>query len=192
MFRTKVLLVNNHDSFVYNIYQILLDIKVDVDVKLNDDHDIQNVEKYDRIIISPGPGNPVNDKDAGYLYEMMDSIKSGTKVLGICFGHQFLAHYLGSEIVLSKHLMHGQVDRVRHLKSPIYKDVPESFDVIRYHSLAIKPNKNITIDCVSEKDETVMGFHSNDGSIFGIQFHPESYYSQFGETIFKNFTSGAL
>lgn len=187
----KVLLVNNHDSFVYNIYQILLDIKADVDVKLNDD-DIRNVEKYERIIISPGPGNPVNEKDAGNLYAMMDSVKPGTKVLGICFGHQFLAHYLGSEIIFSKNLMHGQVDRVKHLQSPIYYGIPEKFDVIRYHSLAIKPNKNITIDCISEKDETVMGFHSNDDSIFGIQFHPESYYSQFGETIFKNFMSGAL
>ncbi len=192
MFKTKVLLINNHDSFVYNIYQILLDLEADVEVKLNDDEDIKNVEKYERIIISPGPGNPINKNDSGHLYSMMKSIKPGTKVLGICFGHQFLAHYLGSEIVLSREIMHGQVDRVKHLHSPLYEHVPATFDVIRYHSLAIKPNENITIDCISEKDETIMGFHSNDGSIFGIQFHPESYYSQFGETIFKNFMSGAL
>ena len=192
MFRTKVLLINNHDSFVYNIYQILLGIGADVDVKLNDDEEIQNVEKYKRIIISPGPGNPVNRKDSGNLYSMMDSITPGAKVLGICFGNQFLAHYLGSEIILSRQLMHGQVDRVKHQQSPLYENVPDTFNVIRYHSLAIKPNENIIIDCVSEKDETVMGFHTKDESIFGVQFHPESYYSQFGETIFRNFMSGAL
>ncbi|MHB1492560.1 MAG: anthranilate synthase component II [Thermoplasmataceae archaeon] len=188
----KVLLVNNHDSFVYNIYQSLLKITDDVDVQFNDNIDISGVGKYERIIISPGPGNPVNERDAGNLQLLMDSIGKDAKVLGICFGHQFLAFHLGSRVVLSKRLMHGQIDRLRHSHSPIYRNVPEHFTAIRYHSLAIEPGENIVVDCISDSDGTIMGFHSKNGRFFGVQFHPESYYSEYGETIFTNFLGDAF
>ncbi|MHB8360922.1 MAG: aminodeoxychorismate/anthranilate synthase component II [Thermoplasmataceae archaeon] len=187
-----VLLVDNHDSFVYNIYQLLVKSGVDVDVMMNDQIDVKKIPRYDRIIISPGPGNPENLRDVGNLKVMMRSIQESTKVLGICFGHQFLASYLGSKIIKTEKIMHGQIDMVLHTNSTLYRNVPESFSVIRYHSLAIVPNDNIIVDCVSQSDNTIMGFHGRDSNFFGVQFHPESYYSEFGETIIRNFLGDVI
>jgi anthranilate synthase component 2 len=180
----KILIIDNFDSFVYNIYQYISSPDVHVDVKTN--NDIQNVEGYDGYIISPGPGNPENPDDRGNLYEFIDRNRS-SKFLGVCFGNQILGYYLGSDIVLSKRLMHGQPDIIVHGDSQLYTNIPEKFTAIRYHSLVLAGSKNIIVDAHSQSDNEIMGFHSRDGRFFGVQFHPESYYSEYGKIIFKNF-----
>ncbi len=181
----KILMIDNYDSFVYNIYQYVASMGVHVDIVENDKIDKMD-NNYDGFIISPGPGSPKNKEDSGKLLEFIDYNREG-HFLGICFGHQILGYYLGSDIKLSVRLMHGQIDYINHGDGKLYKNIPPRFEAIRYHSLVITENKNIIVDAYSEKDKEIMGFHSKNGNIFGIQFHPESYYSKYGFEIIKNF-----
>lgn len=183
----KVLVIDNYDSFVYNIVGYLRKLGADVDVVSNDRiGEIIDNDEYDSIVISPGPGNPLNESDRGGIIEYLKR-NGNAKVLGICFGHQLLGHFLGSAIRLSPKVFHGELDKIKHLGGPLYKKVPEVFTSIRYHSLVIEPNENIVVDSISESDGMIMGFHSKDGKYFGLQFHPESFYSEYGETILSNF-----
>lgn len=183
----KVLIINNYDSFVFNIVQAIEKSGVKVDVVENDRISrLGDLSSYSSAIISPGPGNPSNPSDRGEIFQFLDNFKE-KKVLGICFGHQVLAHYLGSNIKRSSKVMHGDVDSISHHGSSLYRGVPKKFKAIRYHSLEIEPGDGISIDSVSDSDKAVMGFHSRDGFLHGIQFHPESYYSEYGETILNNF-----
>jgi anthranilate synthase component 2 len=180
----KILIIDNYDSFVYNIYQYMNSSEVQVDIRTNDN--LKNLEPYDGYIISPGPGNPEKLEDRGNLYEFIDKNRSG-KFLGVCFGNQILGYYMGSDIVLSKRLMHGQPDTIVHYNSPLYRGIPEKFTAIRYHSLVLKGGNGIIVDAISETDGEIMGFHSSDGNFFGVQYHPESYYSEYGKLLFQNF-----
>ena len=180
----KILIIDNYDSFTYNIYQYIYSPDLKIDIKPNDK--LADAGDYDGYIISPGPGNPTVVEDRGNLYEFIDNNRK-SKFLGICFGNQILGYYLGCEVVLSKRIMHGQPDTIVHMDSPLYKGIPEKFTAIRYQSLVISGGNGIMVDAVSEIDGEIMGFHSNDGHFFGVQYHPESYYSSYGKDIFKNF-----
>ncbi len=185
IYMKRLLIIDNYDSFVYNIYQYVSSIGITVDIAENNKlKDINN--KYDGYIISPGPGNPENADDRGNLFEFIgDNIDK--KFLGICFGNQILGYYLGSKIEIAKKLMHGQTDKIIHNDSLLYRGIPEEFIATRYHSLVITENSNIIVDAYSLTDKSIMGFHSKNNNIFGVQFHPESYYSQYGELLLKNF-----
>lgn len=183
----KVLIINNYDSFVYNIVQAVQKTGVAVDVIENDRvSEITNVDDYSSAIISPGPGNPVNRDDRGDIFDFIDRFRS-KRILGICFGHQVLAYYMGSSIRRSARVMHGEVDRITHNGGVLYRGVPEVFMSTRYHSLEIEPGDNVIVDSISRRDGAIMGFHSKDQRIHGIQFHPESHYSEYGEKILQNF-----
>ena len=183
----RVLIINNYDSFVYNIVQAVQKAGAQVDVVENDRVDeIKNLDEYSAAIISPGPGNPMNSKDRGDVFKFIDTFQR-KKILGICFGHQVLAYYLGSRIKQSKAVMHGEVDDITHSGGPLYRNVPARFRSARYHSLEVDPGEGIVVDSRSASDGAVMGFHSAKGKMFGIQFHPESFYSEHGETILQNF-----
>jgi len=179
----SILIINNHDSFVYNLFYYVRSVGERVDVVDNDGW--ADASKYDKVIVSPGPGTPLSARDAGNIAKMLDGY--GGYVLGVCFGHQILAHMLGSEIITLKRPYHGEVDEVKHNGSPIYDGVPEKFRAIRYHSLAVIPSRGIIVDAVSVSDGTVMGFHTPDMRIFGVQFHPESYFTEYGFRIVQNF-----
>ncbi len=179
----KVLIIDNYDSFTYNIYQYVSMLGYKASVVKN--AKIKN-DDYDKIIISPGPGSPKNPNDTGNLAYFIEK-HPDKKYLGICFGHQFLAYYLGSDLGISKRIMHGELDDVIHYNSIIYKDIPETFTVIRYHSIIVNKPKNIIVDAVSKSTGEIMGFHNKEMSIFGVQFHPESYFSEYGINIIKNF-----
>lgn len=183
----KVLIINNYDSFVYNIVQAVQKAGAKVDVVENDQlSGIEELEEYSAAIISPGPGNPVNPEDRGEIFNFIDRFRNG-KILGICFGHQVLAYYLGSSIKRSSSVKHGEIDMISHNGGELYKGVPENFNSTRYHSLEIEPSVNVIVDSTSHSDGAVMGFHSRRGRMYGIQFHPESYYSEYGENILQNF-----
>lgn len=181
------MIINNYDSFVYNIVQAVEKTGAQVDIVENDRiSEIQDIEIYSSAIVSPGPGNPVNAEDRGEIFDFIDRF-GDRKILGICFGHQVIAHYLGSGIRRSRRVMHGEVDSIVHGESPLYNEVPGTFKSTRYHSLEVEPSSEIVVDSTADSDGAVMGFHSKKGRMYGIQFHPESHYSQYGELILKNF-----
>ncbi len=182
-----VLMIDNHDSFVYNIVDLLERNGESVEVVENDQHlDPEKLHRFDTLVISPGPGNPVNKEDRG---RTLDLIAEGKfrKILGICFGHQLLAFSLGSSIYRTERIYHGEVDVIRNFHGGILRPACDNFTAIRYHSLAVTPNPNIIVDAVSQSDGTIMAFHSRDSRIFGVQFHPESHYSSFGNEIIEEF-----
>ncbi len=181
----KLLLVDNHDSFVYNIFQMIRVMGHDPVVIQNDG--LGGIEEnYDRVILSPGPGNPENSKDSGELFQYLRNGEYGL-VLGICFGHQALGKFLGSSIKPAPSLMHGEIDAIVHNGGTLFNGVPREFRSVRYHSLVISHSQNIVEDAVSASDGSMMAFHSRNGRFYGVQFHPESFYSEFGNVIVRNF-----
>ncbi len=181
----QVLIIDNYDSFVYNIKQLIEKLGHSASLVVNDRITEADLRDADRVIISPGPGNPSYEEDRGATDKMLRLGEK--KVLGICFGHQLLGMMLGCNIRVADRIMHGEIDRIRHASSPIYRGVPETFEAVRYHSLVIEQNDRVIVDATSLTDGSIMGFHTPDMMVFGIQFHPESFYTKSGETILKNF-----
>lgn len=182
----NVLIIDNYDSFVYNIAQIVKKLGHNVEIISNDELSDTDNGKYQRFIISPGPGNPMRKSDRGYLLEFLSRHRN-SRILGICFGHQVIAMFLGGRIRLGEKIRHGEIDLIRHYNFDLYRGIPETFSAVRYHSLVSEKSDGMIIDSVSLSDGTIMGFHSADGSMWGVQFHPESYYSEFGEKLLQNF-----
>ena len=182
----KILLIDNYDSFVYNIEQLLGELGTSVKVVKNDELRKIRADEYDRIVISPGPGSPSIHEDRGDLDTFLTGLKN-SKVLGICFGHQVIAYNKGSVIERMNRQFHGEVDTMIHGDSPLYSGIPEKFKAIRYHSLTVRPSPEIIPDCISQSDGSIMGFHTPDMKRFGVQFHPESFYSEYGRKLFENF-----
>ncbi|MEM0157420.1 MAG: aminodeoxychorismate/anthranilate synthase component II [Thermoplasmataceae archaeon] len=183
----KVMVIDNHDSFVYNIVDMIRRNGAEAEVFENDDlPDPAYANKFHFLVISPGPGNPLNPEDRGSTLDFISRTEF-KRILGICFGHQLLGFHLGSGIYRTDRLYHGEVDTISNLGGGILRGISGDFHAVRYHSLAITPSKNITVDAVSGTDGTIMAFHSKDERIFGIQFHPESHYSEFGENIIREF-----
>ncbi len=182
----RVMLLDNKDSFTYNIVHLLQKEGLDVDVFDNEiNQNSFDAGNYDALIISPGPGNPLNKRDRGVGMELLG--RGFPFVLGICFGNQLLGYQLGCDIYRTENLMHGEIDTMKSEGTGILTGIPEKFKAVRYHSLAIRPNRKVIVDAVSTTDGTVMAFHSADERYYGLQFHPESYYSQYGKEIMKNF-----
>lgn len=182
----RVMLMDNKDSFTYNIVHLLLKAGLEVEVFDNEIEPEQvDAGRYSALIISPGPGNPMNQRDRGVGMELLGL--DFPYALGICFGNQLLGYHLGCEIYRTDTLMHGEIDTMENRGTGILSGVPEKFSAVRYHSLAIRPNGKIQVDAVSATDGTVMAFHSSDERYYGLQFHPESYYSQYGSEILDNF-----
>lgn len=182
----KVLMIDNYDSFVHNIVDYIRQEGADVDVFPNDRLAGIKMEDYDAVVISPGPGNPLNPVDRGQIAERFQELRR-KKVLGICFGHQVLAMMLGSGISVSGRIYHGEVDRISNDGHGVFAGIPDHINVARYHSLIVEPSSDVLVDAVSETDGSVMAFHSRDGKMIGLQFHPESFYSEFGHEIIRNF-----
>ncbi|MGC8515263.1 MAG: anthranilate synthase component II [Thermoplasmata archaeon] len=181
----QVLIIDNYDSFVYNIKQVIEKLGHSALLVANDRITKSDLMDADSVIISPGPGNPLYEGDRG---ETDKILRLGErKVLGICFGHQLLGMMLGCNIRVADRIMHGEIDRIRHASSPIYRGIPETFEAVRYHSLVIEQNDRVIVDATSLSDGSVMGFHTPDMMVYGIQYHPESFYTKSGETILRNF-----
>lgn len=184
-----ILLIDNYDSFSYNLYQLVGELEPDIKVIRNDEMTVEEIKslKPDRIILSPGPGRP---EDAGVTMEVAKTISKEIPTLGVCLGHQAICAAYGATVTYAKELMHGKQSDVKFDKECIlFKDCPDVAPVARYHSLAADPN---TIpDCLkvtaTTTDGEIMAVKHVDYPIYGVQFHPESIMTPNGKQMLKNF-----
>ena len=184
----KIILIDNYDSFTFNLYHYLSSLKVNVDVIRNDKITSNEIlkKKYNKIVISPGPGNP---DQSGNCLKIVKSLYKKIPILGVCLGHQIIGQVFGSKIVQAKKLMHGKTSKIISKKLGILKNLPKSFEATRYHSLIIDKktlSKHLEITAES-KDGLVMGVQHKKYNVHGVQFHPESIKTKLGIKILKNF-----
>ncbi len=188
----KFLIIDNYDSFVYNIAQYLGELGVDSDVKRNDKISIDeiNEKKYDAIIISPGPGTPEDKKYFGICTNVIKELGPTKPILGVCLGHQGIIHAFGGKITNAGCVRHGKTSPIKHVDVPLFRDVKNPFRATRYHSLVgdktIIPD-SLEITAVAEDDAEVMAVRHKKYLIEGVQFHPESIMTEDGKKILANF-----
>ncbi len=185
-----ILMIDNYDSFTYNIVQYCYELGADLKVIRNDELTCKQIEKLapKKIIISPGPATP---NEAGICLDVVKYFKNKTPILGICLGHQTIAQAFGGEIIRAKNLMHGKTSQIKVTKdTPIFKGVPQEFTATRYHSLVtnqINLPLHIVPTAYSRDDNEIMALEIKDVPIYGVQFHPESIMSEYGYEILENF-----
>ena len=184
----KTLLIDNYDSFTYNLYHYLLSSKCKVDVIRNDKINSKEIlkRKYKKIVISPGPGNP---SQAGNCLKIVKNLSKKIPILGVCLGHQIIGQAFGAKIINAKKLMHGKTSKISHKKTGIFKGVKNNLIGTRYHSLIIDRktlNKDFIITAKT-KDDVIMGIMHKKYNLHGVQFHPESINTKEGMKLIKNF-----
>ncbi len=184
----RILLIDNYDSFTFNLYHYISSLNVRVDVIRNDKINTKSIlkNKYDKIVISPGPGNP---NQSGNCLNIVKKLYKKIPILGVCLGHQIIGQVFGCKIVQAKKLMHGKTSKIRSLDLGILKKLPKNFEATRYHSLIIDKkslSKDLMITAYSE-DLVIMGIMHKKYNVHGVQFHPESIKTPIGMRILKNF-----
>ena len=183
-----LLLLDNYDSFTYNVYQLLAELGAAIEVVRNDVETVSELAKrgYSGVVISPGPGEP---KDAGITEDLIREMKGVVPILGVCLGHQAIGEVFGGKVVRAPKIVHGKTSPVRHDGKGIYKGLPQLFEVGRYHSLVV--DRETLPDCLAVTAETedgiVMGVRHREYDVEGVQFHPESILTPEGKTLLKNF-----
>ena len=188
----KILVIDNYDSFTYNLAQLLGELKTEPIVIRNDMITLQEIEKMnpDAIVISPGPGHPANKRDFGVCSEVITKLGSKIPILGVCLGHQGVVHVYGGKVVHAKKLRHGKTSNIEHGNSDIFEDVSNPFRATRYHSLVAQPDtipECLEVTARSEDDGEIMGIKHKEYLIRGVQFHPESVLTDDGRKILANF-----
>tara|TARA_B100000683_G_C12456432_1_gene542275 strand:+ start:438 stop:1034 length:597 start_codon:yes stop_codon:yes gene_type:complete len=183
-----ILLIDNYDSFTFNLYQYLVQEGLRVKVFRNDKISIDKINKLkpSAIVLSPGPGQP---KEAGIGLKLVESFYKEVPILGICLGHQIIAEFFGGKIIRSPKIMHGKISPIFHKGEGLYKGLPRSFNVVRYHSLIVDEKAfphSLKATCFTE-DGVIMGLKHERYPIEGIQFHPESHKTDFGKQLILNF-----
>jgi anthranilate synthase component 2 len=184
----KILLIDNYDSFTFNLYHYISSLKVNVDVVRNDKISSKEIvrKNYNKIVISPGPGNP---NQSGNCINILKTLHQELPFLGVCLGHQIIGQVFGSKIVQAKKLMHGKTSKIRSKKTGILKNLPKTFEATRYHSLIIEKKslpKDLEITAETN-DGIIMGVQHKKFNIHGVQFHPESIKTKLGIKILRNF-----
>ncbi len=185
-----ILMIDNYDSFTYNIVQYARELGADLRVIRNDEMSVAAIKALNpsKIILSPGPSTP---DDAGVTLDVIKEFGGVVPIFGICLGHQGIAQAFGAKVVRAKNMMHGKTSQiiVDH-KTPIFKDIPEEFRATRYHSLIVK-NENLPDEIIvtahSKDDNEIMALEIKNKNIYGVQFHPESIMSEFGHEMIDNF-----
>ena len=184
-----ILLIDNYDSFSYNLFQLVGEIDPDIRVIRNDDMTVEQIRALapQRIILSPGPGRP---EDAGVIMDVAKTLGREIPVLGVCLGHQAICAAFGARVTYAKQLMHGKQSEVRFdISCPLFPGCPEIAPVARYHSLAADPDTIPQTLMITARttDGEVMAVRHRDYPIFGVQFHPESIMTPNGKTMLNNF-----
>ena len=184
----KIILIDNYDSFTFNLYHYISSLKVNVDVIRNDKINSKEIvrKNYNKIVISPGPGNP---NQSGNCINILKTLHQELPFLGVCLGHQIIGQVFGSKIVQAKKLMHGKTSKIRSKKTGILKNLPKTFEATRYHSLIIeKKSLSKDLKITAEPDDgIIMGVQHKKFNIHGVQFHPESIKTKLGIKILRNF-----
>ena len=184
----KILLIDNYDSFTYNLYHYINKFIKNVDVVRNDKIDSKTIfkKRYNKIVISPGPGNP---NQAGNCLRIVKEVYKYLPILGVCLGHQIIGQIFGGKIIQAKKLMHGKTSRILHNKKGLFKNIQVNFEATRYHSLVVdrKTFPEDLIITAETKNKTIMGIMHKDYDVHGFQFHPESISTKVGLRLIKNF-----
>jgi anthranilate synthase/aminodeoxychorismate synthase-like glutamine amidotransferase len=183
-----LLMIDNYDSFTYNLVQYLGELGEEIEVFRNDKISIEEIEKLNPevLVISPGPGTP---QDAGISLEVIQHFTGKIPILGVCLGHQCIGESFGGKIISAPTLMHGKTSLIRHTGKELYKDIPNPFEATRYHSLIIERESLpdcLEIDAWTEEQE-IMGVRHKEEPLFGVQFHPESILTREGKVLLNNF-----
>jgi para-aminobenzoate synthetase component 2 len=183
---TKILVVDNYDSFVFNLVQYLQQLGSEVVVKRNDEVNANSINEFDGVLLSPGPGTP---EEAGACIEIVNAaIEKQKPLLGVCLGHQAIGAALGGKVSRAPELLHGKTSQVQHKNEGVFKDLKSPFRATRYHSLAIEnPNfpKDLIITATTESG-VIMGVKHKTAPIEGVQFHPESVLTEGGHRLLAN------
>jgi anthranilate synthase component 2 len=185
-----VLMIDNYDSFTYNVVQYCRELGADLKVIRNDELTIDEIKALnpEKIILSPGPATP---NEAGVTLDVIKEFADMTPIFGICLGHQSIAQAFGGEVIRAKNMMHGKTSQVAVDKqTPIFKDLPSEFRATRYHSLTVNKDNlpdNIIATSHSTDDDEIMSLQIKDKPIYGVQFHPESIMSEHGHAMLDNF-----
>ena len=187
-----ILMIDNYDSFTFNIVQYLGELGAEVLVKRNNRITLDEIDKLnpEKIVISPGPCTP---NEAGISIEVVKKYYKKTPILGVCLGHQTIGQAFGGNIVSAKKIMHGKTSQITHDGDYLFKDIPQEFTATRYHSLVIEKESFpdsllITARTKDNKEESeIMGLRHKDYNLFGVQFHPESILTESGHKLLENF-----
>ena len=186
-----ILMIDNYDSFTYNVVQYCKELGADLKVIRNDEMSVSEIEALspEKIIISPGPASP---DEAGITLEVIKYFQDKLPILGICLGHQSIAQVFGGDVVRAKNMMHGKTSIMKQIdvENEIFKNIPQEFVATRYHSLIVDKNslpQNILPTAYSTDDNEIMALKIKDKDIYGVQFHPESIMSEYGHEIIDNF-----
>ena len=187
-----ILMIDNYDSFTFNIVQYLGELGAEVLVKRNNRITLDEIDKLnpEKIVISPGPCTP---NEAGISIQVVKKYYKKTPILGVCLGHQTIGQAFGGNIVSAKKIMHGKTSQITHDGDYLFKDIPQEFTATRYHSLVIEKESLpdsllVTATTNDNKEESeIMGLRHKDYNLFGVQFHPESILTQSGHKLLENF-----
>ena len=184
-----ILLIDNYDSFTYNLYQYLGELGESIIVKRNDELTISEIKEMnpEAIVISPGPGRP---EEAGICVKVIQQLHTHFPILGICLGHQAIGYSFGAKIVKAEKIMHGKVSEIRHQHKGIFQSFPQNLKVMRYHSLVIQKDTlpaQFEVLATSTDDDEIMAIKHLNYPLYGMQFHPESIGTETGSVLLKQF-----
>ena len=183
-----ILMIDNYDSFTYNLVQYLGELGEELVVKRNDEITVAGVKRLQpsSIVISPGPGRP---EDAGVSSELIKAFAGKIPILGVCLGHQCIGEVYGGEVVRAKRPMHGKTSRIFHAKGGLFQGLPEPFEATRYHSLIVKRENFPSLLAVTAwtAEREIMGLQHRRLPVYGVQFHPESILTSAGKDLLRNF-----
>ncbi len=183
-----ILLLDNYDSFTYNLYQYLCELGADVRVVRNDQATVDEIEamRPEKLVVSPGPCTP---KEAGISVELIDRMAGQLPILGVCMGHQCVGEAFGAVVAYAGEIRHGKSSRIEHDGKGVFRGLPNPFEAIRYHSLAIQPETVPECLEVTARSDSgvIMGVRHREYAIEGVQFHPESIATPIGKDLLRNF-----
>jgi len=187
-----ILIIDNYDSFTYNLYQYIGEIYKDIKVIRNDEITVKDISKMslEGIILSPGPGVP---EKAGICVEVIKEFAGKVPILGICLGHQAIGYAYGGKIIRAEVVKHGKTSMVKHHGDKLFKSINNEFNVMRYHSLVVDQNtfpEELLVTSKSLDDDVIMSMKHKQYEVYGVQFHPESIFTEQGKDIIKNFLEG--
>jgi len=187
-----ILVIDNYDSFTYNLVQMMGELGADLQVARNDQISLEEVRAMapERIVISPGPGTP---DDSGVSLDIIKEMGSSTPILGVCLGQQSIGQVYGGQVVRAPRLMHGKTSMIYHKNAPLFTGVPSPFEATRYHSLIVdEPVPDVLAVTAFTEEGEIMALRHKTYPVVGVQFHPESILTKFGARILQNFPENRL